>query len=56
MRDLVKLMILSGLCLFATGVYAHEENEEEEVVEPKAWTAVASWVSFQLQVILKVRR
>ena len=37
MRDLVKLIFLSGLCLFATGVYAHEENEEEEVVAPKAW-------------------
>jgi len=37
MRDLIKVMLLSGLCLFASGVYAHEENEEEEVVAPKAW-------------------
>ena len=29
MRDLVRVMLLSGLCLFAAGVYAHEEEEEE---------------------------
>lgn len=34
MRDLVRVMLLSGLCLFAAGVYAHEENEEEVVVKP----------------------
>jgi len=37
MRDLIKVILLSGLCLFAAGVYAHEENEEEEEVVVKAW-------------------
>jgi len=37
MRDLVRVMLLSGLCLFAAGVYAHEENEEEVEVVVKPW-------------------
>jgi putative salt-induced outer membrane protein len=34
MRDLVKVILLSGLFLFAGGAYAHEEEEEEVVVKP----------------------
>lgn len=34
MRDLVKVIVLSGLCLFAGSVFAHEEEEEEVVVKP----------------------
>ena len=42
MRDLVKMM-LGGLFLFASSVYAHDEDEEEEVMS-LGWDGVVSWV------------